>query len=321
MAPQDEHINLNGKVAVVTGGNSGIGYTTIQMLCRKGVYMGARDEGRASAAIKKLEEEGLGGGSVHWLKLDLSSVSAAVAAAEELLQKETRLDILVNNAARQVPGPFEIDAQGLRDIMAVNHVAPFAFTEALLPLLERTAKEDGSDVRVVNVSSMGHTGVAPVTFASIEALNQDFGASFMNSVKTYGLSKLANILHIKNLQQRLKQRGVQITCIALHPGVVRTPATAGMMKLFPVLGWVAYRLAFSSADVGGNSILFAAAGKAVAEKRELYEGGYLVPTGKLVKPSASAQSTQLATELYVTSKKVVDELLDSAGRPRIAWYE
>ncbi|KAF7313843.1 Protein kinase domain-containing protein [Mycena chlorophos] len=322
-APQRDLVDLKGKVVLLTGGNAGIGYTTIQMLARQGakVYMGARDEGRAMAAIKKLEAEGTGAGSVHWLKLDLSTVCATVSAAEEFKTKETRLDILVNNAGRQSPGPFNIDSQGIREVMAINHVAHFALTEALLPLLEQTAKQADSDVRIVNVSSVGHTFVAPESFASLESLNEDYGDSLYNSLQTYGLTKLANILHIKDLQKRLKRRSVPITCLAVHPGAIRTEGTYSLGDQIPFVGRFLYWLIFGSVDNGAKTVVFAAAGKQVAADKGKYEGSYIVPSGKLATPSASARNERLAAELYDTTTKVVDDLLVAGGRQSLERYE
>ncbi|EEB94675.1 hypothetical protein MPER_06472 [Moniliophthora perniciosa FA553] len=101
--PKRDLVDLRNRIAIVTGGNRGIGYATVQHLVRAGarVYMAARDEKKAKAAIETLQRQGLGpgNGQVHWLKLDLSDPRAAKAAAEEFTSQEKRLDILVNNAA------------------------------------------------------------------------------------------------------------------------------------------------------------------------------------------------------------------------------
>nr|GAT56722.1 NAD-binding protein [Mycena chlorophos] len=303
--------DLHGKVALVTGGNTGIGYATVLLLARNGakVYMGARDEGRALAAIKQLQEEGLNDGSVHWLMLDLSDPRLAISAGKELLEKESRLDILVNNAARALPGPYVLNADGLLDIMVTNHISHFALTQTLLPLMEETSKEDGSDVRIVNVTSTAHGMVAPETFTTLETFNVNYGTSVTNSLKTYGNTKLANILHIKELQRRLTARSTAITCLAVHPGGIATPGSDGFRSQVP---WIVSALMkwffFKPPREGGLTVAFAAAGKKVAQDRPKYQGAYIVPPANWAVPSSSAQDERLAKELYEKTEEIITGL-------------
>ncbi|KAJ7235307.1 NAD-P-binding protein [Mycena haematopus] len=307
-------VDLHGKVAIVTGGNTGIGYATIQMLARKGakVYMAARSEERALAAITQLQSENINDGSVHWLKLELSDPRAAKRAAQDFLEKETRLDILVNNAAKSSPGPFKLDKDGFLDIMVLNHISHFAFTDALLPLLKETAQESGSDVRIVNVTSMAHARVKPKTFATREAFNQNFGESITGYLDTYGNSKLANILHIKALQRRLTAEVIPITCIAVHPGAVKTVGADGFLGSIPYFGWFLKNyigpLVFKPWRNGAMTVAFAAAGNTIAEKRETYLGVYMVPTAAIALPSSYARDQRLQDECYEATEKFIAEL-------------
>ncbi|KAJ7165982.1 NAD-P-binding protein [Mycena filopes] len=306
-------VDLHGKVAIVTGGNTGIGYATIQMLARKGakVYMAARDEGRALEAIKQLESEDIKDGSVHWLKVDLSDPRAAHAAAKDFFEKETRLDILVNNAGRSA-GPNKIDKDGLLDMMVTNHISHFALTDALLPLMKDTAKENGSDVRIVNLSSSAHALISPTTFATRESLNKDYGPSFNQSLNTYGNSKLANTLHIKALQKRLDAEGVSITCLAAHPGPIKTIGSKDFLTGVPYLGgFIANYLGplfFGSWRKGAMTAAFAAAGRKVVDQRERYRGAYLVPVATLSEASSCARDERLQGELYDTTERVIREM-------------
>ncbi|KAJ7916327.1 hypothetical protein B0H13DRAFT_1998308 [Mycena leptocephala] len=270
---EEDLVDLHGKVVLVTGGNTGIGYATIQMLARKGakVYMGARDEGRALEAIKQLQAENINDGSVHWLKLDLSDPRAAQRAAQEFLEKEKRLDIIGGSA----PGPFKLDKDGLLDIMVCNHISHFALTDALLPLMKETAKEPGSDVRIIN----------PTTFATRDAFNKDYGESVSGYLDTYGL---ANVLHIKALQNA-SCRVRPITCIAAHPGPVKTSAGRVLTSIPYVGGFLKRYVA---------RLAFAAAGKEVVDKRENVPGCVYGPN-----------CDHLArVELYETTEKIISEL-------------
>jgi len=310
---EDDLVDLHGKVAIVTGGNTGIGYATIQMLARKGakVYMAARSEERALEAIKQLQSENINDGSVHWLKLDLSDPRAAKRAAQEFLEKETRLDIIVNNAGRSSPGPYKLDKDGFLDIMVQNHISHFALTDALLPLMKETAKESGSDVRIVNVSSLAHTRVKPETFATREVFNKDYGNSVSGYLDTYGNSKLANVLHIKELQKRLIAESVPITCIAAHPGAVKTVGSDGFLASIPYFGGFLKRigpLVFGPWRNGAMTVAFAAAGKEVGGQREKYRGVYMVPIAAIAPPSKYALDERLQRECYESTEKFIAEL-------------
>ncbi|TFK39597.1 NAD-P-binding protein [Crucibulum laeve] len=311
---EEDLVDLAGKVALVTGGNTGIGYGTIQFLARKGakVYMAARSESRALAAIKQLESEGINEGSVHWLKTDLSDLRSLKASAEEFKQKENRLDILVNNAAIGAVGPYSLDENGLRNVMVVNHLSHFVLTEALLPLLKETARQESSDVRIINVTSMAHSRVNVTTFEGKESLNKEYGDTFNGYLDTYGYSKLANILHVKELQSRLDSENVPIICMAVHPGPVNTVGAKGFLSSVPyigkLLGGFLGRMFFTSWRTGAMTSAFAAASPAVRAKKDLYKGAYLVPIAQVTQPSKCALDERLAKELYTTSVEVIKEV-------------
>ncbi|KAJ7499823.1 NAD(P)-binding protein [Mycena latifolia] len=314
---EDDLVDLHGKVVILTGGNTGIGYATIQMLARKGakVYMAARNEERAREAIEKLKSENINDGSVHWHKLDLSDPRAVHRSAQEFLEKEQRLDILINNAAAP-PGPFKLTEDGLHDMMVINHISHFALTNALLPLMKVTAKEIGADVRIANVSSMvyevssiRHSQVHPQTFATKDTFNTEYN-SFEGYMDAYGTTKLANILHIKALQRRLNAQMIPITCLAPHPGVIKTVGCDKAIGSIPYAGWflTKFTAVFGSWRKGAMTVAFAAAGKDVAADKEKYKGAYLIPTATLATPSSSALDERLQNELYESTERFVEEM-------------
>ncbi|PPR03222.1 hypothetical protein CVT26_008070 [Gymnopilus dilepis] len=310
---EDDLADLHGKVVIVTGGNTGIGYGTVQFLVRRGakVYIAARNEQKALDAIKQLETEGIEDGKLEWLKLDLSDPRLAKQAAKEFLEKESRLDILVNNAAIGAVGPFKLDKDGLRDVMVTNHISHFAFTNTLLPMLKSTSQQDGSDVRIINITSVAHTRVEVSSFKGRDSLNKDFGDSFSGYLDTYGYSKLANILHIKELQKRLDSDNVDIICIAVHPGAVLTVGAKGFIASVPFLGRLLQAIGFlffKPWREGAYTSVFAAASEEVRQKKELYKCAYLEPVAKITEPSRSATNDKLATELYETTEEVLKEL-------------
>ncbi|KIO24266.1 hypothetical protein M407DRAFT_213056 [Tulasnella calospora MUT 4182] len=222
--------NLKGKVAIVTGANSGIGYETVKWLAAKGakVYLGARDESRGNSAVERITDGIAGhpsGGSVHWLELDVETPKRARAGAQKFLAQESRLDILVHNAGVNLLGYFTTSEGGLtfNKVMSINHLGTFVLTQELLPVLKRTAMEPDSDVRVIVVSSRMHKDVpTKPEFRTLEGWNAINGDGFIASGKRYMASKLANVLFIKELQSRLDAEKIPITCLAINPGLVNT---------------------------------------------------------------------------------------------------
>ncbi|KAK7017209.1 NAD-binding protein [Favolaschia claudopus] len=302
--------NLRGKVVIVTGGNTGIGYATIQILARRGakVYMAARNESRAKEAIHKMQSdsEGLGEGSVEWLELDLSDPRSAARAAQMFLGKERRLDMLINNAAVS-SGPFKLTSDGLLDIMVTNYLSHVVLINGLLPLLKQTAAEPNSDVRIIALTSAAHTMVNPETFATKESLNRQYGDSMKGYLTTYGNTKLAIILHIKALQKRLSAEGALITCVSVHPGAITTAGGQKFVRSLPLVGWgvakVLMPMVFGSWEEGALTVLYAA----VAGPRDGLRGEYVTPKG-IEAPSKEAMDERLSEEVYETTERVVREL-------------
>ncbi|KAJ3976698.1 short chain dehydrogenase [Lentinula raphanica] len=222
--------DLSGRVAIVTGGNTGLGYITVRELARKGarVYMLSRTDTRAFAAMDKIKGE-LGpelNPQVEYINFDLLSLNSAKKAADTFLQKEKRLDILVNNAGIMAT-PYELGPDGI-EIQASNGTGHFALTISLLPLLKTTAAMPDSHVRIVNVSSFGYFfayAASKPDFSSLEGLNQKTWTTWVR----YGRSKLMNILFTNELQKRLTESGTNnIYCLSVHPGGVSTELTRGM---------------------------------------------------------------------------------------------
>lgn len=195
---------MTGKVAIVTGGNSGIGYETALELGRRGakVILGCRDEQRGRKAvdsiIKKTKNK-----SIRYMHLDLSSFKSVREFVDEFKSTEAKLDILVNNAgASGVRRDFTED--GIVHDMQVNHFGPFLLTLLLAPILKTSAPS-----RVIIVSSTYHR------FGSVNDLNTPH-----SYIRTYCDSKLCNVLFSNELARRLEGTGVVVNCV--HPGHVNT---------------------------------------------------------------------------------------------------
>jgi len=315
--PQTDVPDLSGKVVLVTGGSGGIGYEAVAELARHGakVYMGARNESKATGAIAKLKAEGvLDKGQVIWLKLDLSTPASAKAAAEEFMKRESRLDVLINNAALGLHPEFfrpVVESKvPVSVLMSTNHLGPFALTTTLLPLLKKTAVEPGSDVRVVMVSSAANNNAIKVSWKSADDWNFKSG-SFMSNLGAYGATKTANILFAKELQRRFDEQGDDIVCLSLHPGSSPTPGNDKSMESWWIGRWVVTPIvAYTGLTVpqGGWTTVFAATAPIVKAEKAKYAGAYLTPYNVITEPSKEAQDPVAARDLWETSERLCSEM-------------
>ncbi|KAK0431877.1 uncharacterized protein EV420DRAFT_1705487, partial [Desarmillaria tabescens] len=246
-------------------------------------------------AIEKLKTESLepGNGDVVWLKLDLSDPRLARQSAEEFMRKEKRLDVLVNNAGMML-GPYEAGPDGMSNLVIVNYLSPFVFTQTLLPLLISTSREPNSDV-----ASISHKwALSGFKCDAIQDLNVSYDKKWFSSFWRYAHSKLLVILWTKSLQSQLdiSEPPVPITVISLHPGSVDTFThkwpLAPLWKLLvvPVV---------TSIDRGSYTSFFAAAGKDVKDNRDNYKGAYLEDKPPhIANPSKVARDDDLAEQLW-----------------------
>jgi NAD(P)-dependent dehydrogenase (short-subunit alcohol dehydrogenase family) len=199
------------RVALVTGGNKGIGLEIARQLAQAGVHfvIGARDDERAGVSVKQLAQQGLSADSV---RIDLHDLSTVAPVANEIRSRHGRLEILVNNAgifdfADAAPSKASIDA--VRYVMEINFIGALAVTQAVLPLLRKAPA-----ARVVNVSS---------SLGSL-ALNGDpESAYYAQRYIGYNASKAAlNMLTIQ-LNEELKGMGIVVNSVS--PGFVKTDLT------------------------------------------------------------------------------------------------
>ncbi|KAI0771710.1 NAD-P-binding protein [Trametes elegans] len=311
--PTTDVPDLTGKVAIVTGGNAGIGFATVQHLARHGakVYLAARSEHKAYAAIQRLHAQRLapGRGEVVWLRLDLSDPRDALKAAQEFLQKEDRLDVLINNAAL-ILTPFRKSHDDIQDVVMVNYISTAVFTRALLPLLKRTAQEPQSDVRIVMLNSGGDSPVPQdVRFCGVDDLNRDFADALFPQFMRYAFSKLLQYMFVRELQRRLDAQHVPITCVCAHPGVVNTEGVQAYARSVPLPLSLLYRaiaaLFFATPEKGARSTVFAAAaGRAQLEADGERENAFLVGVDR-TRAHPAVASVERRTELWETTEEVL----------------
>lgn len=239
-----------GRLALITGGSSGLGLETARALVARGatVILGCRSPERAEQARQALFPS-VRGGALDLLDLDLADLASVGAAAAAVADRYGRLDLLINNAG--VMGlPRSLTRDGFERQFGINHLGHFALTRALLPLLHGRP-----DARVVTVTS-GAQYFGRISFDDLQ------GERRYDRWQAYGQSKLANVMFALELQRRLDAEGLGVRSLAAHPGVARTnlqPASVAASGSW--LEPLAYRLMaplFQSAAMGALPQLFAA---------------------------------------------------------------
>src|SRR5881409_3367919 len=273
--------NMEDRVLLVTGANSGIGKATALGLARLGgtVVMACRSATRGEAARQDIVRDS-GNSKVYLEIVDLASEDSTRSFAEEFKRKYPRLDVLINNAGVYTPHR-EVTPDGLERTFEVNYLSGFLLTHLLLDLLKKSAPS-----RIVNVSSSAHSG-GTIHFDDLQGERRygGFGA--------YGQSKLAQILFTQELAQRLEGTGVTVN--ACHPGVIRTNLGIGGASV--VVRFV--RMFFKGPAKGAETPIFLATSPDVEGVTGKYFANKRVRT-----PSVAAQDPDAARRLFDVSMEL-----------------
>ncbi|WP_030933910.1 oxidoreductase [Streptomyces sp. NRRL S-646] len=239
----------SGRIAVVTGSNSGLGYVVARELARKGarVVLACRSEARGSAAADRIVAE-VPGAIAEFARLDLGDLDAVREFAASY--RYDYLDLLVNNAGVMAL-PYGTTADGFETQFGVNHLGHFALTGLLLPTLLAT-----SGARVVSVSS----GMHAVANIDIDDLNSEH--RYRRWI-AYARSKTANLLFVHELARRLAAHDADVVAAAAHPGYAATnlqgagPRMEGR-RLVGRAVELGNRVFAQSAEAGALPVLYAA---------------------------------------------------------------
>uniref|UniRef100_A0A8C5N5E4 Retinol dehydrogenase 13 n=1 Tax=Leptobrachium leishanense TaxID=445787 RepID=A0A8C5N5E4_9ANUR len=200
---------IEGKTAIVTGANTGIGKETAMELARRGgrVIMACRDMGKCENAARDVRGKTLNH-NVFAKHLDLASTKSIKEFAKHILKEEEHVDILINNAA-VMRCPHLVTEDNFEMQFGVNHLGHFLITNLLLEKMKKSVNP-----RIINVSSLAHV-VGDIDFEDLNWENKKY-----NTKAAYCQSKLANVLFTSELAKRLQGTGV--TANSLHPGVADT---------------------------------------------------------------------------------------------------
>ncbi|KAJ6487650.1 hypothetical protein C8R45DRAFT_993950 [Mycena sanguinolenta] len=274
------------------------------------VYMATPDGERTQEALKRVEQEGRepGLGQVVWHELDLSDPRSAKASAERFMARETKLDVLINNAALITDlGNPRLNADGIQDNMAINYLGPYVFTKTLLPLLETTAS-DGKDVRIVNVGSTGHKDVNFSEYGSKEAWNHKFRWTLLPTLNRYTYSKLAVHLWTNHLAKRLTEKQSPITLLVVHPGAILSDGAIRSLQTLPFPRfWIFLMgLMMHSQTLGAHTSVFAACKP--KDTPHIFHGAYIWPPNVSTKQGPKALDENKQTELVEFTENLLEEL-------------
>jgi NAD(P)-dependent dehydrogenase (short-subunit alcohol dehydrogenase family) len=288
-----------GRIAVVTGANSGLGLVAARELARKGarVVMACRNLDKGHAAVDAIRSE-VPDAQLQLDGLDLASLASVRSFAERFTETHDALDLLLNNAG-VMAAPRRHTADGFELHLGTNHLGHFALTNLLLPLMEGR-----EDARVVTLSSNAHKTVRGIAF---DNLNGDRRYFRWNA---YGQSKLANLLFALELDRRLKARGSTVKSLAAHPGYAATNLQSAAAPLVDRLF-----MKFGNAVVAQNDEMGALPVLYAATEPGLEGGTYAGPDGigehrghpKVVQPNRAAKNEETARRLWDVSAELTGE--------------
>ncbi|XP_020420082.1 short-chain dehydrogenase TIC 32, chloroplastic isoform X2 [Prunus persica] len=204
--------------AIITGATSGIGAETARVLAKRGVriVIPARDLGKAAEVKDEIQRESPKA-EVIILEIDLSSLASVNRFCSEFLALRLPLNILINNGG-VFSQALEYSEDKIEMTFATNYLGHHFLTETLLDKMVETAAQTGIRGRIINVSSVIHSWVKRDGFC----FNQLLNPKNYNGTRAYAQSKLANILHVKELARHLKARNARVSVNAVHPGIVKT---------------------------------------------------------------------------------------------------
>ena len=245
---------LDGKLALVTGANRGLGLEIVVGLAGAGarVIMACRDARKADHALAEVQRR-VPGADVKAMTLDLADLKSVRAFSEEFCRRYKSLDLLINNASA-ILVPLQKTVDGFETHLGTNHFGPFALTAMLLDLLRATP-----DSRIVNTSSMSHRMTPGMDFDDL-----NFSRKPYKDMDAYGKSKLATLMFTFELDRRLRQANCNVIATVAHPGYTATNPDYGnffmrlmtrMMAQAPAMGVLPALYAATSPDVSGGDYI------------------------------------------------------------------
>ncbi|KAK9119780.1 hypothetical protein Scep_017873 [Stephania cephalantha] len=239
--------------AIVTGATSGIGAETARVLAKRGVRLviPARDLNKGQEVKERIQKE-CPNAEIILLEIDLSSFASVKRFCYEFLSLELPLNLLINNAGKFNQN-LEYSEDKIEMTFATNYLGHFLLTELLMEKMIETAEQTGIQGRIINVSSVLHSWVKRDEFHFKEMLNP----KRYHGTRAYAQSKLANILHAKEIARKLKSKNAKVTINTVHPGIVKTGIIKGHKAFTDSLFFLASKL-LKSVSQGASTTCYVA---------------------------------------------------------------
>ncbi|KAF9429866.1 hypothetical protein BGZ76_001086 [Entomortierella beljakovae] len=301
----EEIPDLTGKVAIVTGANTGLGYASTVTLAASGarVFMACRNKERAMSAMDKIKDEirqkypQAPEPKLEFLELDLNDLKKCRESAQTFLAKNLPLHILLCNSGIMAT-PFALSADGIETQFAVNHMGHYVFTMSLLGRIKESQPS-----RVVIVTSNYH-GLSDSSRFDLETLNTERN---IGTFTRYGRSKLANILFASALARRLENEQVYVNSV--HPGFVKTELTRYAGDVYghgPMAAFNAFRDLVAMKPMHACLTQLYLATSPEVESKNI-RGKYYIPIANQILPTKFAQDEEAQEELMRFSEKLVKD--------------
>ncbi len=287
-----------GKVALITGANSGIGYQAALELARQGahVLLGCRNAAKGQAALERLHREAPGA-SAEVVALDMASLASIRAFVTEFAARGVALDLLINNAGVMALPTRELTVDGFERQFGTNHLGHFALTGLLIPQLLAAPAP-----RVVTVASLAHRN-GKIDFDNLQSEKS------YKPWDAYGESKLANILFANELERRAVEAGSRLKSMPVHPGVSVTNIFEngpGSKGLKPLILKILSPVLMQPDAAGALPTLYAATSPEAKGGEYIGPDGFMEMKGSpvVVQPKPQGKDAAVAKRLWTVSEQL-----------------
>lgn len=278
---------LDGKLVVVTGASSGVGLAAVRRLRAFGadILMVNRNAEKSRAVVAELSASP--GGTLDYLIADLSELAQARSAADRLLALDRPIDVIINNAGVHMTRRV-LTADGLETVFAVDHLASFILTRALLPKL--LSQGHG---RIIQVNSEGHR------FSGLNLGDLDWSRRPYFGLRAYGAAKTAQLLCMHEFAEGLA--GTAVTINAMHPGAVKSDVGLNNGPLYRAFNRAFIEPGLVDPAISGIALHYLAASASLEGQRDRY---FNLTTEE--KPAPHALDREFGREAFLLSSAIAD---------------